>query len=400
MKNLIFPSLLLLTLLFLTGLAQAQTVAIPDANFKTVLLNNTAINTNGDTEIQTIEAQSFSGNLNVNNRNILDLTGIEAFTALSGLDCGGNQLTNLNVTQNTALTSLSCHSNQLSSLNLAQNTALEHLNCFYNQLTSLNLTQCTALTQLQCNNNQLNSLDLSACTALLHLDCSSNQLTSFNITKNTALIRLDCSLNQISSLDLTACPALLNVSCSINQLSALDLSQNLLLVHLYCSRNQLSSLDLSQNSALKTLQCANNQLTFLNVKNGNNQAITSFMTFYNPNLTCIQVDNATYSSSNWPLIDLTSHFSTNCFTNRTSLTATEQNIKVYPNPIVQNFTVDLGQSQPTFTVQITNTTGQIILKKTYTNTQQIEIALQEHSGIYFLTIYNEKEIFTTKIIKE
>jgi trimeric autotransporter adhesin len=54
--------------------------------------------------------------LYVSYQNIADLTGIEAFTALTYLSCGYNQLTSLNVSQNTALTYLECWYNQLTSL--------------------------------------------------------------------------------------------------------------------------------------------------------------------------------------------------------------------------------------------------------------------------------------------
>ena len=38
-----------------------QNVNIPDTNFKAFLVGDTAINTNGDTEIQVSEANIFSG---------------------------------------------------------------------------------------------------------------------------------------------------------------------------------------------------------------------------------------------------------------------------------------------------------------------------------------------------
>src|SRR5690554_1878298 len=57
-------------------------VYIPDAIFKNYLLNNEAINTNGDDEIQITEAQSFTGEILVFRMGITDLTGIEAFTSL------------------------------------------------------------------------------------------------------------------------------------------------------------------------------------------------------------------------------------------------------------------------------------------------------------------------------
>jgi len=64
-----------------------QNVNIPDANFKAYLVGNSAINTNGDTEIQVSEAAAFNGSINCNLMNISDLTGIQDFTALTELWC-------------------------------------------------------------------------------------------------------------------------------------------------------------------------------------------------------------------------------------------------------------------------------------------------------------------------
>jgi Leucine-rich repeat (LRR) protein len=70
--------------------------------------------------------------LNVGLSNIKDLTGIEHFTALTELQCGGNQLTALDVTHNTALTGLYCGGNQLTTLDVTRNTALTRLICDHN----------------------------------------------------------------------------------------------------------------------------------------------------------------------------------------------------------------------------------------------------------------------------
>ena len=88
-----------------------QNVNIPDANFKNYLVNNIAINTNGDSEIQVSEASAFSGTINCSNQNISDLTGIEAFTTLITLYCTDNYLTSLDVSSNTSLIHLSCYIN-------------------------------------------------------------------------------------------------------------------------------------------------------------------------------------------------------------------------------------------------------------------------------------------------
>ena len=93
---------LIMLLIFITNGLIAQNVNIPDANFKSYLIGNSAINTNADTEIQVSEATAFTGTINCSGQNIADLTGIEAFAALTSLDCSYNQLTSLDVTQNTA----------------------------------------------------------------------------------------------------------------------------------------------------------------------------------------------------------------------------------------------------------------------------------------------------------
>jgi hypothetical protein len=124
---------LLLVLLALPFIGLGQNVNIPDANFKAYLVGNTAINTNGDTEIQASEARAFNGEISCPYNDISNLTGIEAFAALTYLRCYTNQLTSLNVSQNTALTELRCNNNQLTSLNISQNTALNELYCGYNK---------------------------------------------------------------------------------------------------------------------------------------------------------------------------------------------------------------------------------------------------------------------------
>uniref|UniRef100_UPI004047EBF7 leucine-rich repeat domain-containing protein n=1 Tax=Flavobacterium sp. TaxID=239 RepID=UPI004047EBF7 len=280
----------------------SQNVNIPDANFKNALLQHgvtitgvgiSKIDANNDGEIQITEAGAYTGRIDCSNLSISDLTGIEAFTALTKLYCDFNQLTSLNVSQNTALIDLRCFNNQLTSLDVSQNTSLTQLHCSSNQLASLNLGLNTTLNELICFNNQLTSLDVSQNTSLTQLHCYTNQLTSLDVSQNTSLIRFNCSENQLTSL---------------------DVSQSTVLTMLYCNDNQLTSLDVSQSTTLTSLYCYNNQLTSLNVANGNNQNITNqnFRAHNNPNLTCIQVDDVAYSGANWTYKDIMASYSANC----------------------------------------------------------------------------------------
>ncbi|MEJ6598595.1 MAG: hypothetical protein QNL36_00620, partial [Crocinitomicaceae bacterium] len=175
-------TLLLSTILLFTLNSYSQDVTIPDANFKALLVADNAINTNADNEIQVAEANAYTGLINCSGLGISDLTGIEAFTALTDLYCYANQLTSLDVSSNTALTYLDCFANQLTSLDVSSNTALTDLYCFVNQLTSLNVSGATALTNLVCYDNQLTSLDVSSNTAFTDLYCYANQLTSLDVS--------------------------------------------------------------------------------------------------------------------------------------------------------------------------------------------------------------------------
>jgi len=84
-------TIILATALYITpwgagGHLYAQNVSIPDANFKAALLGYSAINTNGDTEIQVSEAVAFSGSINLHYLAISNLTGIEASVNITYLD--------------------------------------------------------------------------------------------------------------------------------------------------------------------------------------------------------------------------------------------------------------------------------------------------------------------------
>ncbi|MBK8845977.1 MAG: hypothetical protein IPO27_05115 [Bacteroidetes bacterium] len=101
-------------------------VNIPDANFKSALVSDFSINTNEDGEIQCAEAIAYTGTINVNSLGISDLTGIEAFTNLTGLDCSTNNLTALDISYNTFLQTINCAVNSITNLAFTGNTAFNN----------------------------------------------------------------------------------------------------------------------------------------------------------------------------------------------------------------------------------------------------------------------------------
>ena len=140
----------------------------PDANFRNWIKSQYY----GSDGVLTAEEIASVKTMNIYDKYIESLQGIEFFTALTALECQRNQLTSLDVSKNAALTTLSA---------------------FDNQLTSLNVNGCAALTDLSCSGNQIASLSVAGCTALTNLTCYSNQI------KGAAMDSLVMSLPVVSS---------------------------------------------------------------------------------------------------------------------------------------------------------------------------------------------------------
>ncbi|WP_264531898.1 T9SS type A sorting domain-containing protein [Flavobacterium sp. N502540] len=268
--------------------------------------------------------------------NKLKNINIRANILLTNLSVHQNELTALDVSQNKKLTNISTANNNLTTLDVSENIELYTLICGSNQLTALDVIKNLSLKSLQCDNNQITTLDLSQNKSLVSLFAYKNNLTTLDLSQNITLISVYCRENQLSSINLPEANSLKVVQVSYNKLTALDLSKNKSLTELYayenqlktidlsenkalnlfyCDGNQLTSLDLSKNTVLKNLTCSSNKLTYLNVKNGNNINLnlnnTGFLS--NTNLTCIQVDDAAFSNTNWSnRKDTTATFNTDC----------------------------------------------------------------------------------------
>ena len=409
--------LLVFTMFWVGLISFSQNTTIPDDKFEQFLIDwgydsppidgfvpTANINTVTFLEIQFLAItdltviEDFSA-LEILRCNYLQLTSLDLSqnTALEYLDCIDNQLTSLDLSQNTALTHLDCSSNQLPNLNVSNNVLLGNLYCSSNNITSLDLSQNTALTSVDCQSNLLTSLDLSQNTLLTLLNCENNQLTSLDISQNTLLRNVQCYNNQLASLDVSQNTDLIFLSCYNNQLTSLDVSESNVLSSLSCSDNQITSLDLSQNTVLAGFTCENNNLTGLDIKNGNNTIINTFSTLGNPNLTCINVDNETYCTTNWTNIDPQTSFSEDC---ATFLGVDDEilaeGLKLYPNPVSDILSVDSKIAIQK--IEIYSILGQKVKE---INSDFNSISTNHLSrGIFLIKIYSEKGIAVRKLIKQ
>ena len=292
----------LLVFLFGFCFVQSQNIDIPDVNFKNALVNTICVDTNGDGEldndvdinndgeIQVSEAESVIFELNIRNKNISSLQGIEYFMNLKKLDCYGNDISgwNIDLSSNLALEYLDCSYNSLITIDISQNINLVSFTAYQNGLTSLNVSYNSNLEYLNVHNNNLNEIDLSNNINLKYFQCQGNYLTSIDISENINLEYLACVLTYITELDISNNINLKSLSCSNNSINNLDLSNNAFLEVLDCSSNQLNSLDITHNLNLEYLACSGNELTSIDVSM--NEALTDLLCSHNQ-LTELDISN-------------------------------------------------------------------------------------------------------------
>lgn len=287
-------------------------------------------------------------NCSNNNLTILDVSSNQV---LEHLNCDSNELNNLVTSNlnNTTLTDLSCSNNNLTNLLLNNYQGLLTLNCSSNELTQLNVTNNMALEFLSVTNNQISDINLDSNTNLIEALLSQNSLTELTTTSNALLEFLNCDFNDIANLNLTSNTLLKSLKCSGNQLTELNLSTNTDVIEVDASSNMLTNLNLGIDlSALKVLRVNNNQLEgdldlttmaisactyqanqtefcpenisinlsnnllgFVNIQNGINQNILNFNALANPNLDCIQVDDANNVPVNW-IKDVATSYNEDC----------------------------------------------------------------------------------------
>jgi hypothetical protein len=212
---------------------------------------------------------------------------------------------------------------------------------------------------------------------LNYLYCEQNSINTLYLGNNTNLLKLNCSQNWLSNLDVHSNTALNEINCAYN--------------------SSIISLDFSLNTALMTITCNDNMLTSLNVKNGINTSIsnTNFKAYNNSNLNCIEVDNPSYSATNWTNVDPTVIYNTNCTS--TSLNSLNDNLlkmNIYPNPTSSLLYIEVKEQKQ---LSVVNVLGDIVLKQTINGLSKIDVS-NLTSGVYF--IQDSKSGKAIKFIKE
>jgi len=289
---------------------------IPDPKFEQRLIDLGIDKDGTNGKVATLSISSLTS-LNLNSSGVSDLTGIEDFVSLERLDAESNQLKTLDLNKNTKLKQMFVSNNQLTSISIENCLDLEYLYCENNLIKSVNTSNQIRLKNFYANKNKFTNLDFSNNNALTHIYCSNSEISDLKLpnNENSALKTLWCQGNKIEILDVSKNLALSEFISDVNLLKELNISKNTALVSLSCSDNKLKSLDISNNKLLTLLRCDKNNLESLNLKNGKNTILNkSYINFIsNPNLSCILVDDASYSNTNWSTLkDITATYTTDC----------------------------------------------------------------------------------------
>lgn len=178
----------------------------PDPVFQQYVKDNidTADTTSGqkDGKLSKAERDAVT-EININNQNCTNLTGIAYFANLKKLYCNDNKLKELNLEYNVHLKVLDCSYNNLTTLDVSHNVWLDTLECTNNGMEKLNLGD-SELEGLFCSDNNLTELDVSKNKYLQRLNCINNKLRRLVI--GSPVYRLGMTLylrgNQLTSLDL------------------------------------------------------------------------------------------------------------------------------------------------------------------------------------------------------
>ncbi|HMR89528.1 MAG TPA: hypothetical protein PKD51_15315, partial [Saprospiraceae bacterium] len=281
-----------------------QIIDFPDANFKNALVNSLCVDTDGngspdadadfnnDGEIDVDEALNIRF-LDISNRDVVDIEGINFFNSLSKLDCSYNKIDKVIIDKLNSLTDLDCSQNIFSEILIISNLPklsklkingmsvnsielknLPLINCINitasTNLKTLIIKDIPKLQELICNNVGLDSLIINDFPELEFLNCSASlsvqALKLKNLPKLSSLI---CFGLGIKSLELNNFPELTTLNCNNNfYLSSVTLNSLPKLSSINCSLTDLNTLVLKDLPELTTVKCNSNiSLTNLNFKN-------------------------------------------------------------------------------------------------------------------------------------
>jgi Leucine-rich repeat (LRR) protein/fibronectin type 3 domain-containing protein len=294
--------------------ADADVVSFPDANLKQALVD-AGVDTSGDGNITQGEmAAVYNQMLDLGNKNISDLTGLQyAFRALY-LDLSDNHITDLSVISTMSqLHILRIENNQIHSLSpLSGFEDMHQLKVSGNPLDNLNgVSSLTGLTELEANQTGIKDYSsLSMLGNLWYLFAQNNGITDMSGFANLIYLQeMDLSHNSISVFaDLSPLTQLKYINLEHNAIQNIDAISSVpaSLKQIYLSNNDISDIfAVSGCTHVIKFELGNNDITDLSALAGltqletlllNNNKISNIEALEDlNNLRCLYLDHNSIS---------------------------------------------------------------------------------------------------------
>lgn len=227
--------------------------------------------------------------LDISDRKIVDLTGLEDFEALNALDASNNNILSAEFYKNTKLAVLNLEGNDLARLDLSLMGCMFNVNVKENPLTCVQVNE----EQLECMIPAEVYMKVETDAGVeISLDCGygteeltyvpddnferalidmgyDDKMDDFVLTANISMVEeLDLSGLEIHGLTgIEGFAALEALSCSDNLIKSLDMTRNVKLGMLKAENNEIRTVNLSQNTDLYALHLKGNLLSEINLSN-------------------------------------------------------------------------------------------------------------------------------------
>ncbi|WP_172830870.1 T9SS type B sorting domain-containing protein [Polaribacter sp. KT 15] len=179
-----------------------------------------------------------------------------------------------------------------------------------------------------------NFVGIDGFTALTRLSIEIYEVTELDISKNIKLKDLSVSNGSLKNIDLSKNTELETLRLVVVDISSIDLKNNLKLKDLTIGNTVITKIDLRYNEKLLDINLSHGIIENINLKNNNNTNINTFFCSNNSELKCLQVDNKSYSITNWTDIDDNTVYSDNC--------SVFKNLTYVPDDNFEQKLIDLG----------------------------------------------------------
>ena len=241
------------TFLLHTSHLMAQSIRIPDENFKKRLIL-LGIDENRNNEIEKAEAEKVT-RLYVDKADIFSLEGIKHFINLEEFGFYYNKIRTIDLSGMKKLKAVYGFRNEITDVNLANASSLKTLNFNDNQITKINIEGCNHLEEIKISRNSLPGFDISNLPKLKNVYADRNRISNFVMAKNVDLIYINVSENDIkNNLDFSGSPNLEEIIIYDNPVQQINITGLKKLERLSATNTRLTNLNFAGTENLKDFQ--------------------------------------------------------------------------------------------------------------------------------------------------